>query len=46
MANCSAIVGSGDVTLYSTQQVGNAMIFGDTKQNIIINHVKINGGVD
>ena len=46
MADCSAIVGSGDVTLYASQYLGNAMIYGESKSNVIIDNIKVDGTND
>ncbi|MEI8091341.1 MAG: hypothetical protein WCG98_03730 [bacterium] len=43
LADCSAIVGSGDVTLYSLDYLGDEMIYGSSSHNSIIDHIKING---
>ncbi|MCX6825637.1 MAG: right-handed parallel beta-helix repeat-containing protein [candidate division SR1 bacterium] len=42
---CSALVGSGDATFFSTGQFAT-MIYGYQKQNVIINNIKIDGSGD
>ncbi|MFA5748039.1 MAG: right-handed parallel beta-helix repeat-containing protein, partial [Candidatus Absconditabacterales bacterium] len=44
--NCSAIVGSGDVILYSSQYLENSMLYAETKENIIIDNVNIDSEND
>ena len=40
LATCSAIIGSGDVTIYSTGEI-NSMLEASTKENVIVDNIKI-----
>ena len=43
---CSAIVGKDKANLYGSQQIANAMLYASSKQNIIIDNLKIDGKGD
>ncbi|MCX6823003.1 MAG: right-handed parallel beta-helix repeat-containing protein [candidate division SR1 bacterium] len=46
MATCSAIIGSGDVTIYSDVGRLGGMLAASAKENIIIDHISIDGWYD
>lgn len=46
LATCSAIVGSGNVTLYSSVSLDPAIFYAYNKQHIIIDHIKLDGNRD
>jgi hypothetical protein len=42
MANCSAIIGNGDVSLFSNINISqNGMIYGDNSAGLIVDNIKL-----